>query len=314
MMERNKKYLDPWKVQKLYENLLDNVQELKNGWFTARCPFHNDQHNSFSFNPEIGYAQCFSCGWRGNLKKFLLDLGYEEKKVKEILKKLFTDEPLDLKRPTKTAVKREVKKSEKKKEKLPPPWKVYQKKRTFIYRLPDGTPVMKKYRYEEPKEEFKDKVNRKTFIVKWLTERKSIFYGMETLPRMKSHPEKRYKVILWAEGEKCAEELKKRTRGIGVLSFQNVETEWKNSLPYIHPYIRGEVVHFIFVDNDEVGRAKAMWLAEKLYHIGVKAIYLIDFGDERKPKWDIADELMEGKSLKETIKKFKKKFEPQKVS
>jgi len=314
-MEKNKKYLDPWKVQRLYERLLDNVQELNNGWFTARCPFHSDEHNSFSFNPSIGYAQCFACGWKGNLKKFLLDLGYEEKKVREILKKLFTDEPIKLDGPTKPVVKREVKKPERKKEKLPPPWEIYQKETVYVYRLPDGTPIMKKKRFENPKREYADKVNKKTFIIKWLVkDKKSVFYGMETLPQMKSHPKKGYKVVLWAEGEKCAEEVKKRTRGIGVLSFQNVETEWKNSLSYIHPYIRGEVVHFIFVDNDQVGRAKAMWLAEKLHHLGVKAIYLIDFGDERPAKWDIADELMKGNSLKETIKRFQKKFDPQGVS
>jgi hypothetical protein len=308
-MKQGKKNLDPWKVQKLYENLLDNVQELKNGWYTARCPFHNDQHNSFSFNPEIGYAQCFSCGWRGNLKKFLLDLGYSEEKVKQILKKVFTDEPLDLKRPTKTAVKREVKKSEKKKEKLPPPWKVYQKKRTFIYRLPDGTPIMKKKRFENPKPEYADKVNKKTFLIKWLVkDKKSVFYGMETLP--KAQKGKNGKIaVFWAEGEKCVEAIKKRVKGIATLGFQNVEVEWRNSLPLIHKWIKN-AVHIIFADNDQVGHYKAEWLANKLSEIGAE-VYIIDFGNERPAKWDIADEFENGGSLKETIKKFKRKYHPQ---
>ena len=307
------KRLDPWKVQKVFEENLRGVKELNNGWFIALCPFHGDDHHSFSFNPEIGFARCFACGWKGNLKKFLTDLGYEKEKVKQILKACFTDftdEELTIEKPKTKPVKREPVKKEKK-EKLPPPWEIYQKRTIYIYRLPDGTPIMKKYRYEDPKEKFKDKVNRKTFIVKWLTERKSVFYGMDTLPKM-GRTKSGKKVVFWAEGEKCLEALRKRTKGIGLLSFQNVDVEWKNSLPYIHGYIK-DAIHFIFSDNDQVGRHKAEWLAKKLVEIGAEKVFIVDFGEKRPAKWDIADEVATGTKVKEVIKAFKKAYHPQAV-
>jgi len=302
------KRLDPYKVQRIFEENLQKVKELSNGWYIALCPFHGDEHHSFSFNPEIGYAQCFACGWKGNLKKFLLDLGYEEKEVRKILKSCFTDFDGEVKinRPTQVNKVKTQRVEPKKKEKLPPPWEIYEKKTVYIYRLPDGTPIMKKYRYENPKPEYEGKVNKKTFIIKWLVEeKKSVFYGMETLPKMGTTP-KGNKVVFWAEGEKCVEALKKRSKGFGTLGFQNIEVEWRNSLKEIFPYIRG-AIHIIFADNDQVGRYKAEYLAERLKEIGIEKIYIVDFGEERPPKWDIADEVKQG-SLKEAIKKFKKLY------
>lgn len=45
-------------------------------WFT-RCPFHDDQHPSFSVDPDRGVWHCFGCQASGGMKAFLERVGAE---------------------------------------------------------------------------------------------------------------------------------------------------------------------------------------------------------------------------------------------
>lgn len=39
----------------------------------GKCPFHGSSSDSFSVNPDKGYAHCFGCQWHGDAIKFLVD-------------------------------------------------------------------------------------------------------------------------------------------------------------------------------------------------------------------------------------------------
>lgn len=38
----------------------------RRGWFSMRCPFHNDRHNSASANTDENVFCCFACQLKGN--------------------------------------------------------------------------------------------------------------------------------------------------------------------------------------------------------------------------------------------------------
>jgi CHC2 zinc finger len=49
--------------------------------FVGRCPFHNDQHPSFSVSAEKGLFHCFGCGESGDVFDFVMkleDIGFSE--------------------------------------------------------------------------------------------------------------------------------------------------------------------------------------------------------------------------------------------
>ena len=52
---------------------IKNQKESTDGWVTGLCPFHNDTHNSFSYNRDTGAWVCFSptCG-KGSLFDYLM--------------------------------------------------------------------------------------------------------------------------------------------------------------------------------------------------------------------------------------------------
>ncbi|MBU6257887.1 MAG: hypothetical protein KGO01_05645 [Burkholderiales bacterium] len=52
----------------IFSDLLPNLAETSNDFAWACCPFHSDEHPSFSVNLRTGWYRCFSssCGRTGN--------------------------------------------------------------------------------------------------------------------------------------------------------------------------------------------------------------------------------------------------------
>ena len=44
-----------------------------NEWRSAKCPFHDDKHASFSINTVHGGFICHACGAKGDMLKFYMD-------------------------------------------------------------------------------------------------------------------------------------------------------------------------------------------------------------------------------------------------
>ncbi len=57
--------------ERFYSKYLDNMMPCSTNKITARCPFHDDQHNSFWFNKDNGLWKCEACGVSGNAQTFL---------------------------------------------------------------------------------------------------------------------------------------------------------------------------------------------------------------------------------------------------
>ena len=55
---------------------------------SARCPFHADNHPSFSMNAENGLWICYQCGERGTLDMLIVRLGGTEAKPDRILREI----------------------------------------------------------------------------------------------------------------------------------------------------------------------------------------------------------------------------------
>ena len=53
-----------------YEQHLTEVRPSTNGWFIARCPFHNDRNPSFAFHGRSGNWKCLADCGHGSLKDF----------------------------------------------------------------------------------------------------------------------------------------------------------------------------------------------------------------------------------------------------
>lgn len=58
-------YID-W--QEYYEKHLEGVKKSTGGWFSAKCPFHDDKENSFAFKPESSNWKCYAGCAPGNGK------------------------------------------------------------------------------------------------------------------------------------------------------------------------------------------------------------------------------------------------------
>jgi hypothetical protein len=57
-------------------SVLERYVSLRKGGrsFVGRCPFHNDQHPSFSVSAEKGLFHCFGCGESGDVFDFVMKL------------------------------------------------------------------------------------------------------------------------------------------------------------------------------------------------------------------------------------------------
>jgi len=75
--------------ERFYARYLDNMKPCSTNKVTARCPFHDDQHNSFWFNVDNGLWKCEACGKSGNAQTFL-EL-YEKIDSREAYKKLMIE-------------------------------------------------------------------------------------------------------------------------------------------------------------------------------------------------------------------------------
>lgn len=58
---------------------------------TALCPFHSERDPSFSMNILTGLYLCFSCGEKGNLRKFLLSVGVDQHTLETQYGKLISE-------------------------------------------------------------------------------------------------------------------------------------------------------------------------------------------------------------------------------
>jgi DNA primase len=81
------------KNSEYFEKVLSKLRTVtgpdKAGWYTALCPFHNDQHHPNLRFKESGFC-CMACGEKGNLKKLAIKFGVnmdkeqKRKTIKEI--------------------------------------------------------------------------------------------------------------------------------------------------------------------------------------------------------------------------------------
>lgn len=62
-------------IQSFYEQHLSNIQFTTGNWMTAQCPFHDDTHNSFSFETEHGNWICHAGCGKGTIKQFCGRMG-----------------------------------------------------------------------------------------------------------------------------------------------------------------------------------------------------------------------------------------------
>ena len=67
------------KYHKMFAQNIEEWEVDENGQGKGKCPFHNDQHPSFSGNENTGLWICFACGASGNAKQFLQRLNNESK-------------------------------------------------------------------------------------------------------------------------------------------------------------------------------------------------------------------------------------------
>lgn len=83
-------------IADLIRELLPKGQERQGEWMT-NCPFHDDQHPSFSVRLADGVFHCFACDAKGNVVKLYAHLkgvseGEAQKTVKELLMRTYLDE------------------------------------------------------------------------------------------------------------------------------------------------------------------------------------------------------------------------------
>lgn len=55
-----------------YQTELARVRKSAGPWWTARCPFHDDQHPSFAFNVETGRWRCHAGCGSGSMVDFVM--------------------------------------------------------------------------------------------------------------------------------------------------------------------------------------------------------------------------------------------------
>jgi len=66
--------MDPERAEAFLARLgIEVVSHLSDGHLLGRCPFHKDEHPSFSFRPDEGLWHCFSCQ-RGGPRARLIDI------------------------------------------------------------------------------------------------------------------------------------------------------------------------------------------------------------------------------------------------
>lgn len=57
--------------------------------YTAKCPFHNDENESFTLSPKLNIYKCFECGKSGDAFSFLQE--HANMSIDEALKYLKTN-------------------------------------------------------------------------------------------------------------------------------------------------------------------------------------------------------------------------------
>jgi|GEM_PF-6467399 len=133
----------------------------------------------------------------------------------------------------------------------------------------------------------------------------TVLYGLETLRK----PQLDY--IIFVEGEKCAEAVKKELVGkpaeqdTAVLSFNSPQAEWKNIGTEAQNIILSKDNIVIFQDNDPAGKQKVSALCDILK----KPLKIIDFYD-KDAGYDIADWLNTGGTIAEALKTYLKDYTP----
>lgn len=69
-----------------YDNVygqIKNQRESTDGWVTGLCPFHEDEHNSFTYNKKTLGWKCFACNIKGSVFDFIAKT--EGKTFKQVL-------------------------------------------------------------------------------------------------------------------------------------------------------------------------------------------------------------------------------------
>lgn len=280
----------------IYEKYVGSIKKIGKSYM-ALCPFHPDTNPSMKIDPERGFFYCFGCNAKGRLNDFL------DKLKKECGVEVDTEDYGNTKRSTK---KEPLNYDE-----------IYANKTYYGYIDLNGNLAYIKARYDTPKIESPE-IRQKTFLIEFRTQDKRLFfYGLQGLNYIKEENRKHYE-IWFAEGEKCVDAIDKALEPESeddypciVLGYNNPEREWEY-LPENYKALFKDRTIKIFVDNDEIGKKKALQLVEILKKYAQK-ISLIQFVD-KSSGYDIADFLEEGNPISDALAVSNTVYEVRKFS
>lgn len=267
----------------IYEKYVGSIRKIGKSYM-ALCPFHSDTNPSLKIDPERGTFYCFGCNAKGKLNDFL------DKLKKECGVEVDTEDYGNTKRGTK---KEPLNYDE-----------IYANKTYYGYIDLNNNLAYIKARYDTPKIKSPE-IRQKTFLIEFRTQDKRLFfYGLQGLNYIKEGNRKHYE-IWFAEGEKCVDAIDKALEPESeddypciVLGYNNPEREWEY-LPENYKALFKDRTIKIFVDNDEIGKKKALQLVEILKKYAQK-ISLIQFTD-KSSGYDIADFLEEGNPISDAL-------------
>lgn len=157
--------------------------------------------------------------------------------------------------------------------------------------------------YHRTRTDYTDKTKKIPYDDK-PAEQPTVFYGLETLQDQQS-----LNFIMFAEGAKCAAALSAgiadtmAVENTAILGFDS-PSEFEHIGKEAQDIILSKKI-VIFQDNDLAGAKKVEGLLKYLN----KTATVIDFAD-KPPKYDIADWLEQGGSVREAMEKYGKKVEP----
>ena len=277
----------------IFFETLAGVKERSSGQFIAKCAWHDDNHNSFSFNDE-GLWKCFAGCGSGNAYQFAERMGKDPKP--------FIDNNVIKPKNGQISPKKDIEKLDE--ENL----KKAKENHNYLIKHPDLIKSMG-WTNEAVKRTFSgydEKEGRYTFLhfsggfpvnIKWHKGKDGESpYSIKGRGQCRLFPQQTFEnydlntPLVWVEGEKDV--LLLISKGFQAITT----TTGAGSIPKDLTKISRFKKQYILYDNDQAGIDGSLDLAQAVFDNSASEIKIVEWGDEYPNKFDVSDFLQSGKN------------------